>query len=152
VAAQSCNGTPIALNKADLRGWCPASEIEGDRERWADGHHVRRGRIAMNVLDDSVSQVIYWHRELPPADAQPMGEHVVEASSPRLPDTIARRDELWNRCEDELMSTVRLRLHQEVERLGGRYAHVLDESIETRHNPGTGEMWLQGRYTYMLYR
>jgi hypothetical protein len=29
---------------------------------------------------------------------------------------------------------------------------VLDESIDTRHNAATGEAWLQGRFTYMLYR
>ena len=44
------------------------------------------------------------------------------------------------------------RLREEIDRLGGRYAHVLDESIDTRHNAATGEAWLQGRFTYMLYR
>jgi hypothetical protein len=32
------------------------------------------------------------------------------------------------------------------------YAHVLDESIDSRHDGATGEAWLQGRFTYMLYR
>jgi len=95
---------------------------------------------------------IYWHRELPPYDAQPMGEHIVEATSSPVPDTIARRDELWNRCRDDLMAKARERLTEEMVRLGGRYAHVLDESIETRHNPSTGEAWLARRFTYMLYR
>lgn len=95
---------------------------------------------------------IYWHRELPPIDAQPMGEHVVEASSTCVPDTIAHRHDLWNRCEGELMESARERLRQEVVRLGGLYAHVLDESIEIRHNGSTGEAWLHGRFTYVLYR
>jgi hypothetical protein len=97
------------------------------------------------------TNAIYWHRELPPLDAQPMGEHVVEASSTRLADTIAYRDELWNRCEDELMANARARLREEIARLGGRCAHVLSESIETRHN-GSGEMWLHGCFKYVLYR
>lgn len=96
--------------------------------------------------------VIYWHRELPPFDAEPMGEHVVEATSGHVPDTIADRDELWNQCRDELMANTRARLQEEVTRLGGRYAHVLDESIDTRHHAATGEAWLHGRFTYMLYR
>jgi hypothetical protein len=93
---------------------------------------------------------IYWHRDLPPSDAQPVGEHVVEASSPHVPDTVAHRDDLWNQCERELMANARRRLGEEIARLGGRYAHVLDESIETRHNASVGEAWLYGRFTYML--
>ena len=81
-----------------------------------------------------------------------MEEHVVEACSARMPDTIALRDELWKRCERELMENAGERLDEEIARLGGRYAHVLAESIETRHNPSTNEAWLQGRFTYMLYR
>src|SRR5689334_11884561 len=97
-------------------------------------------------------KAIYWHRELPPLDAQSMGEHVVEASSNRMPDTIAHRDELWNRCEGELMAHAQVRLCEEIARLGGRCAHVLSESIETQHNAATGEMWLRGCFTYVLYR
>jgi hypothetical protein len=97
-------------------------------------------------------KVIYWHRELPPVDVQPMGEHVVEAASPRLADTIANRDELWNGCEDELLINARARLREEIARLGGRCAHVLSESIETRHDAASGQMWLHGCFTYVLYR
>jgi hypothetical protein len=95
---------------------------------------------------------IYWHRDLPPLEAQPMGEHVVEATSAHVPDTIAHRDELWDRCEDELMANTDQRLREEIERLGGRYAHVMRESIEPRHNASTGEAWLHGCFTYVLYR
>jgi len=38
-----------------------------------------------------------------------------------------------------------MRLEEEICRLGGHYAHVLDESIEK------GEAWLHGRFTYMLF-
>src|ERR1700745_2344987 len=106
----------------------------------------------MSATCETSSKVIYWHRELPPFDAEPMGEHVVEATSGHVPDTIAHRDELWNQCRDELMAKTRARCQEEVTRLGGRYAHVLDESIDTRHNAATGEAWLHGRFTYMLYR
>ena len=97
-------------------------------------------------------KTVYWHRELPPLDAEPLGEHVVEATSVRVPGTIAHRDELWDQCEKDLMSQTQTRLADEIARLGGRYAHVLDESIDTRHDDAIGEAWLHGRFTYMLYR
>ena len=50
------------------------------------------------------------------------------------------------------MTQTRERLAEEIARLGGRYAHVLGESIGTRHDAVTGEAWLHGRFTYMLYR
>ena len=106
----------------------------------------------MSIVVNEQSQTVYWHRELPPLDASPIGEHTVEATSGRLPDTIARREELWNQCKEDLMIHARERLTEEISRLGGRYAHVVDESIDTRHDPATGEAWLSGRFTYMLYR
>jgi hypothetical protein len=105
----------------------------------------------MGSVPVGAAKAIYWHRELPPIDASPMGEHVVEASSPRLPGTIAARDELWSRCERALATAVELRLSQEVSRLGGRFAHVLDERIEAKRDPVLNEAWLHGRYTYVLY-
>ena len=96
--------------------------------------------------------VVYWHRELPPSDAEPLGEHVVEAASVRVPGTLAHRDELWDRCYEDLMVKARAQLQQEVARLGGNYAHVLNESVDSRHNDVTGENWLHGCFTYMLYR
>ena len=97
-------------------------------------------------------QIIYWHRELPPIDAEIMGEHTLEATSLRVPGTIAHGDELWSHCHDDLMTQVRQRIEQEVIRLGGHYAHVLDESIEARHDESSGDAWLRGRFTYVLYR
>lgn len=97
-------------------------------------------------------KIIYWHRELPPLSAEPMGEHIIEATSRRVPVTVAHRDELWRQCYEDLMDRVRARLQQEIARLGGNFAHVLNESIETKHDDVTGETWLHGRFAYMLYR
>src|SRR3954471_13410705 len=98
------------------------------------------------------SKAIYWHRELPPLDAELLGEHTLEATSGRVADTIAHREELWSQCKDDLMVRTCDRLTEEIARLGGRYAHVLDESIGTRHDAAAGETWLHGRFTYALYR
>ena len=98
------------------------------------------------------ARTIYWHRELPPLAAEAVGEHTLEATSHRIPGRIVDRDELWGRCLADLMAHARVRLAQEIVRLQGRCAHVLDESIETRHDNATGETWLCGRFTYMLYR
>jgi hypothetical protein len=97
-------------------------------------------------------KIICWHRELPPLDAEAIGEHTVEAKSGRVPGTLAHRDELWNQCYEDWMAQVRIRLEQEIARLGGDYAHVLDESVESEHDAVTGEAWLHGFLTYMLYR
>ena len=99
-----------------------------------------------------VPKVVYWHRELPPIDAELMADHTLEATSSRVAGTMAHRDELWNRCYDELIANTESRLTQEVARLGGDYAHVHDEAIDSRHDDAAGEAWLHGRFNYMLYR
>ena len=96
--------------------------------------------------------LVYWHRELPPVDAEIMGEHVLEATSERVQGSLAHRDELWDRCYRGLLENTRDRFAQEIRRLGGDYAHVLDESIDSRRDNITGEAWLRGRFTYVLYR
>jgi hypothetical protein len=106
----------------------------------------------MNTRGSDEHKVVYWHRELPPPDAEPLGEHVVEATSGRVGDTVAHREELWDRCKDDLMAHVHDRLAGEIARLGGRFAHVLGESIDTKRDASTSEAWLYGRFTYMLYR
>lgn len=95
---------------------------------------------------------IYWHRQLPPLDAEVLGGHVLEATSNRVRNSLAYRDELWESCYRNLMDNVADRLRQEVRRLGGDYAHVMSESIDSRHNDATGEAWLHGRIDYALYR
>lgn len=106
----------------------------------------------MNAVPEPEAKTIYWHRELPPLDAELMGEHTVEANSGRITGALAYGDHVWERCHGELMNNVRVRLTQEIERLGGHYAHVLDEAIAPAHAVTTGEGWLHGTFTYALYR
>lgn len=98
------------------------------------------------------AQTIYWHRDLPPLAAELMGEHTIEAASGRMPGTIAHRDELWDRCYRDLMDRTRDRLDDEITRLGGHYAHILEEVIDSRRDEAKGEAWLTGRFSYALYR
>jgi hypothetical protein len=106
----------------------------------------------MNETHPWSSSIVYWHRELPPVDADVVDEHVIEAVSSRVEGTLSHRDELWDRCYEELMVAARARIEQEVARLGGHYAHVVDESIDSKHDDATVEAWLHGRFTYVLYR
>jgi hypothetical protein len=106
----------------------------------------------MTVIPDRPPQIVYWHRDLPPLDAELVAEHTVEADSSRVAGTLAHRDELWDRCYMELMTVSASRLAQEVARLGGDYAHVHDEAITPKHDDAAGEAWLHGRFTYVLYR
>jgi hypothetical protein len=94
----------------------------------------------------------YWHRDLPPFDAEPIDEHTIEAVSKRVPHTMAFADELWNQCYEELMLQAGRRLEQELARLKGDYAHVLDEHVESKYDGAKGESWLLGRFRYVLYR
>ncbi|HTM30336.1 MAG TPA: hypothetical protein VL263_03480 [Vicinamibacterales bacterium] len=96
--------------------------------------------------------IVYWHRDLPPVSAEVIADHVVEALSGRVPGTLSHRDELWDRCYQELMAAAQARIEQEVHRLGGDYAHVHDESIESKHDDAAAEAWLHGRFSYVLYR
>jgi hypothetical protein len=95
---------------------------------------------------------VYWHRDMPPLDVEAIGEQIVEATSARVPSTLSHRDELWNQCYADLMAQGRTRLSQEVRRLGGTSAHVLEESIDSRHDAATAEAWLHGRFTCVIYR
>ena len=97
-------------------------------------------------------QVIFWHGELPPRNAEMIGEHTLEATSCRVPGTLSHRDELWDKCYNDLKERTRVRLKQELVRLGGHYAHILDESIDSRHDAVRNEAWLHGRFDYVLYR
>lgn len=98
------------------------------------------------------SKVVYWHRELPPRDAEPIGSHTIEATSDRVPGTLARRDDIWDRCYHQLMDRAALRLGQEIVRLGGDSAHVRGETLEPWRDDRTGEAWIYGRFDYERYR
>ncbi|HYU79418.1 MAG TPA: hypothetical protein VEK56_10565 [Vicinamibacterales bacterium] len=89
---------------------------------------------------------------MPPLDAEPSGEHVVEADSKRVKGDLASRGPLWDQWHDDLMTRLEDCLRQEVARLGGNYAHVLEESIDSRRDDSTGEQWLHGRLNYSLQR
>jgi hypothetical protein len=108
--------------------------------------------MEMSSSGNTAPKVVYWHLELPPLDGELMHEHVIEAISDRVPGAIERHGELWHRCYDVLMERTRFRLEQEVTRLGGDYAHVLDEHIDSQRDDATGESWLHGRFSYVLYR
>ena len=109
--------------------------------------------IAVNAtVDEHAHPIVYWHRHLPPLEAELVAEHTVEATSNRVAGRIARRDELWHRCYSELMAAAEDRLTQEVMRLGGDFAHVYDEAVEPHHDEASGQGWLHGRFAYMLYR
>ena len=97
-------------------------------------------------------KIVYWHRDLPPLDAELMAEHTVEATSGRVAGILSHRDELWGRCYRELIANAETRLAQEIARLGGTCAHVLDESINTRRDDASAEAWLHGRFSYVLCR
>jgi hypothetical protein len=101
--------------------------------------------------DALIPQVVYWHRELPPANAEILGEGMIEATSSHTVAAVPHCDELWrSQRYSELMTHARQRLEQEVRRLNANYAHVLSESIATRRNDASGEAWLQGRFSYVL--
>ena len=102
--------------------------------------------------DNKDNKIVYWHRELPPLEAELVAEHTVEATSGRVGGTLNHRNELWDGCYEALMANAQARLIQEVARLGGHYAHVHDESIDIRHDDAAGETWLHGSFSYMLYR
>jgi hypothetical protein len=130
------------------RGLVEMPDAAGESLGW---RRVEGGKDAPGGGSDSSRKVTYWHRELPPIDADAMDEHTVEATSVRVSGTLSHRDELWDRCRDDLMAQAHTRLGQEVARLGGDYAHVLGESIDSKRDDVTGEAWLHGRFTYMLY-
>jgi hypothetical protein len=106
----------------------------------------------MTTTTDTPTQIVFWHRDLPPLEAEPLGEHTVEANSRHVLDTLAHRDELWEDCRLDLIAAAKRCIGQEVARLGGRFAHVLDERIEVKRDAVQSDAWMHGRYTYMLYR
>ena len=117
--------------------------------RIAPGAHLW---YCLVVRDADNNKVIYWHRDLPPLEAEPVGAHIVEATSMRVNGDLEHRTQLWDQCYEDLMAHARDRLSQELMRLGGDYAHVLEESVDSRRDDVTGEAWLHGRFSYMLLK
>jgi len=108
------------------------------------------GGAEMKVAEGTVR--IYWHGELPPLQAEPVGEHIIEATSKHVRTAFLHHEQLWEQCHADLMAQVQERLEQEAARVGGDCVHVLNENIEAKHDGAKGESWLCGRFTYMLYR
>jgi hypothetical protein len=100
---------------------------------------------------DDIEQ-IYWHRNLPPADAELVGEHVLEATSDHVQGVLDHHGDEWAACYENLMEHAQHRLVDEIQRLGGSGAHVFRETIEERRNDALGEAWLYGRFTYILFK
>jgi hypothetical protein len=50
------------------------------------------------------AQVIYWHGQLPPLDAEPNGDYIVEADSMRVKGDLASRGASWDRCHEDLVA------------------------------------------------
>ena len=100
---------------------------------------------ALQAARRSEAAGVYWHRQLPPAQAEMMGEHGLEATSRRVSGPLEHRD------DRDLMENASVRLKQEIDRLGGNDAHVLGESVDSRHDDAANEAWLHGRFTYVLY-
>src|ERR1700722_3851159 len=67
---------------------------------------VERGGAAA-IGSNPAGKTVYWHRELPPLDAEVMSEHTLEATSSRVPGTLTHRDELWDRCYEDLIARTR---------------------------------------------
>ena len=99
-----------------------------------------------------MSQVIYWRRDLPPLRDEVEGEHEVEADGPAIPHDLVHRAELWGRCYPPLIAEAERRITQEVTRLKGACAHVVDEVITARVDDVAGTFRLHGRFRYVLYR
>ncbi len=74
------------------------------------------------------------------------------STTQRTSGSWAERDALWGRCYRSLTERAEARLAQEVARLGGSCAHVLDEQVTAKVDDATGAMWLIGVYRYVLYR
>lgn len=98
-----------------------------------------------------MSKVIFWRRELPPLSEQIEGEHEVEAESPRLHCDYGNRQALWGTCYPLLLEQAEKRISEEVARLGGSCAHVLDEAITAKLDDAQAEFALHGRFRYVMY-
>ena len=80
------------------------------------------------------------------------GEHTVQATSDWVGYSFAERDKLWAACHANLLSNTGERIAQEVERLGGSCAHVLEEDIAPKIDNSLDRYRLEGTFTYVLYR
>jgi hypothetical protein len=76
----------------------------------------------------------------------------VVARSETRPYRYLDRELLVEECEPSLRAEVERRLLQELDRLGGAAAHITDEQIDAKHSDAGGTFWLEGTYTWVLFR
>ncbi len=95
---------------------------------------------------------IFWHGDLPPLEAEMLDEHWVVARSDAVKYRFDHKTELWAQCVDSLRVNLEHRLGQEIRRLGGDYAHILDERVVPKIDHESDTYCLEGRYDYVLFR
>jgi hypothetical protein len=106
----------------------------------------------MTGTHDNNGPIVYWHRDLPPLDAELVAEHTVEASSSRVSGTLEHREELWDQCHQELMTNTTNRLVEEVARSADN-AYGARRSDQPQGMPTwRARAWMHRGFTYMLYR
>lgn len=95
--------------------------------------------------------VVYWKRDLPPLSEEIEGEHEVEAESSHLHYDCGRREAMWATCYGLLQQAAEERIRQELRRLGGSCAHVVDEAVTAKTNDADAVFWLRGRFRFVMY-
>ena len=143
--------SPLHRAREDSRSRTVALGAFSSRSRTVQNRAENEEEDMSHTTPD-VSKVVYWHRELPPMDGTVLHEHVIEATSDRVNGSIERDGGLWQRCHATLMQRATERLSQEIARLDGDFAHVLDEHVDSRRDDLTNESWLLGRFSYVLYQ
>ena len=92
--------------------------------------------------------IVSCRRSMPSRSASTSSKPTACMSSAVLPTA----ESSGIRCYQDLMARLEERLHQEAARLGGHYAHVHEESIDSKHDDRSGDVWLRGRLKYLLLR
>ena len=96
-------------------------------------------------------QVVYWRQDLPPLSEQLEGEHEIDAESPHVHYSFGDREAMWSQCYGLLQKRSEERVKQEVLRLGGSCAHIVEEQITTKTDDAAALSWLHGRFRFLMY-
>ena len=99
-----------------------------------------------------MTQVVYWRQELPPLSEMLEGEHEIETESQHVHYSVGGREAMWSACYGLLQTATEERLRQELGRLGGSCAHIVDEQVTARTDDASAMFWLRGRYRFLMYR
>ena len=99
-----------------------------------------------------MTQVVYWRQELPPLSELLEGEHEIEAESAHVHYDFGDRQAMWRECYGLLATVAEERVRQEISRLGGSCAHIIEEQITARTDDGSALFWLRGRFRFLMYR